>query len=254
MNVGNGSPQSGGTFSYYPQRNFVASDVASNSLNKDIGVFGVFIHEELSEIFGGYAKAMVTSDVRGVGRGAVGHTAVPRNDLSANERVRDYDNPGWKTERRHDRGGIIHVYTDANGSARTDTRITTPAGWTGTPTPYFTGGFNGGNFDSLDTIVEEVAHTVQFLQTWAKRYQAIYIGSDLGGYDAAKGEWAGDYAYYAAKGRLQNGDGYKNDVEKWAKNRKYDILSTLLSDKKLVQQGNVCGYDLTNYSLNRPDW
>ena len=39
-----------------------------------------------------------------------------------------------------------------------------------------------------------------------------------------------------------------------AKNRKYDILSALLSDKKLVQQGNVCGYDLTNYSLARPNW
>ena len=113
---------------------------------------------------------------------------------------------------------------------------------------------NGGYFDSLDTIVEEVAHTVQFLQTWAKKYQAIYIGSDLGGYDAAKATWASDYAYYGAKGRLQNGNGYKNDVEKWAKNRKADILSALLSDKRLVQQGNVCGYDLTNYNLERPDW
>ncbi len=113
---------------------------------------------------------------------------------------------------------------------------------------------NGGNFDSLDTIVEEVAHTVQFLQTWAKSYEAIYTAHDLGGYDAAKGTWASDYAYYAAKGRIQNGDGYKNDVEKWAKNRKFDILSALVSDKKLVQQGNICGYDLTNYSLARPDW
>jgi hypothetical protein len=113
---------------------------------------------------------------------------------------------------------------------------------------------NGGNFDSLDTIVEEVAHTVQFLQTWAKRPQAIYIGHDLGGYDAAQASWAADYAYYSSKGRLQNGDAYKNDVEKWAKNRKFDILTSLLSDKKLVQQGNVCGYDLTNNSLARPDW
>ncbi len=113
---------------------------------------------------------------------------------------------------------------------------------------------NGGNFDSLDTIVEEVAHTVQFLQTWAKQPQAIYIGHDLGGYDAAKAAWSADYAYYSAKGRLQNGDAYKNDVEKWAKNRKFDILSALLSDKKLVQQGNLCGYDLTNHDLERPDW
>jgi hypothetical protein len=65
MNVGDGSPQSGGTFRYNPKRNFVASDVASNSLNKDIGVFGVFIHEVANSIedqygladpYGGYAK------------------------------------------------------------------------------------------------------------------------------------------------------------------------------------------------------
>lgn len=65
MNVGDGSPQSGGTFSYYPQRNFVASDVASNALNKDIGVLALFIHElgnsigdqyGLADPYTGYAK------------------------------------------------------------------------------------------------------------------------------------------------------------------------------------------------------
>jgi len=111
---------------------------------------------------------------------------------------------------------------------------------------------NGGNFDSLDTIVEEVAHTVQFLQLWA--HSAEPPGGNDPGYGEVKNRWAARYGYYAAKGRWQNGDGYKNDVEKWAKNRKFDILSALLSDKKLVQQGNICGYDLTNYSLARPDW
>ena len=96
--------------------------------------------------------------------------------------------------------------------------------------------------------------TVQFLQTWAKQPQAIYIGTDLGGYDAAKGAWAADYAYYASKGLYQNGDGYRNDVERWAKNRKFDILSALVRDKKFAPQGNVCGYDVSHYSLARPDW
>lgn len=117
---------------------------------------------------------------------------------------------------------------------------------------------NGGSFDSLDTIVEELAHTVQFLQNWAQLPNNEMIekatGNGRRGYGAAKTEWAGRYAYYAAKGRLLNGDGYKNDIEKWAKNRKFDILSTLLSDKKLKQQGNLCGYDLTDYSLARPNW
>ena len=111
---------------------------------------------------------------------------------------------------------------------------------------------NGGTFSSLDTILEEVAHTVQFSQLWAEsKYPP---GGTDPGYGEVKNLWAARYFYYAAKGRWQNGDGYKNDVEKWAKNRKFDILNSLLSDKKLVQAGNVCGYDLTNPSVARPDW
>jgi len=111
---------------------------------------------------------------------------------------------------------------------------------------------NGGNFDSLDTIVEEVAHTVQFLQLWSRSSEPP--GGNDPGYGEVKNLWAAGYGYYAAKGRWQNGDGYKNDIEKWAKNRKFDILHTLLSDKTLIQQGNLCGYDVTNPSLARPDW
>jgi len=113
---------------------------------------------------------------------------------------------------------------------------------------------NGGDFSSLDTIIEELAHTVQFLQVWAKLPQETYYNIDMGSYNSATHEWALRYAYYATKGKAQNGEAYKNDVEKWAKDRKFDILSALLSDKKLAQQGNVCGYDLTNYSIARPDW
>lgn len=85
---------------------------------------------------------------------------------------------------------------------------------------------------------------------------SVYNYDDRGttDYGYAKGKWADQYAYYALKGRWQTGDGYKNDVEKWAQNRKFEILSAILSNKQLVQQGNVCGYDLTTYSLTRPNW
>ena len=100
--------------------------------------------KKLSEIFGGFAKAMVTSDLKSPsGRGANGHSAAPRNDLSATLRQMNYDTGQMETVRRADRGGIIHAYTDSNGSKTTGTTITTPAGWTGTPIPYFTSGNSG---------------------------------------------------------------------------------------------------------------
>jgi hypothetical protein len=65
VGVGNGGPNSGATFNYYPQRNYVARDVASDIRNTDIGVFGVFIHETanaigdlygLADPYSGYGK------------------------------------------------------------------------------------------------------------------------------------------------------------------------------------------------------
>jgi len=86
--------------------------------------------KKLSEIFGGKAYAMVNSDIRGRGRGDDGHTAIPRNDrptywYSGGERY------------RYDRGGIIHTYTDGNGSARTDVGLNAPSSWLGTPVSYY---------------------------------------------------------------------------------------------------------------------
>jgi hypothetical protein len=85
MNVGDGRPQSGGTFSYNPKRNFVASDVASNPLNKDIGVFGLFVHEvansigdqyDLADPYGGYGKQNAKHGIADPDVGAAFETCV----------------------------------------------------------------------------------------------------------------------------------------------------------------------------------
>jgi len=73
-------------------------------------------------------------------------------------------------------------------------------------------------------------------------------------YTDAKNAWLDNYAYYSAKGKAQNGDFYKNDVEKWAKNRTFDIMSGLMSNPNLMKAGNVCGYDLTNVDMRRPNY
>ncbi len=65
IGVGDGGPNSGATFNYYPQRNYIARNVASDPGYTDIGVFGVFTHElansvgeqyALTDPFSGYAK------------------------------------------------------------------------------------------------------------------------------------------------------------------------------------------------------
>jgi len=83
---------------------------------------------------------------------------------------------------------------------------------------------------------------------------AMKLGDDFTGYDSARNAWQGEYAYFAAKGWFQNGDSYKNDVEKWAKNHTVDIMLKLLADPQLFKQGNVCGFDLTNVKLQRPSY
>ncbi|HKR58484.1 MAG TPA: RHS repeat domain-containing protein [Pyrinomonadaceae bacterium] len=113
---------------------------------------------------------------------------------------------------------------------------------------------HGGTFESLKTIVEEVAHTVQFLQVWGGLKKSWGIEGEFGidstGYNAAKGEWAKRYAYFSAKGEVQNGDGYKNDVERWAKNRTFDVLSQIQNESKTWI---LCGFSLSG-TLERPNY
>ena len=78
-------------------------------------------------------------------------------------------------------------------------------------------------------------------------------GMDTTEYHSAMGQWQSNYLYYAAKGKEQNGDSYKNDVEKWAKNRTFDILSQVRSDPKLSAQVEHCGFSL-NGAIARPDY
>ena len=111
--------------------------------------------KKLSRIFGGFAKAMVNSDMgQPAGRGSYGHSATPRNDLSATE----YDPVDNITRRRADRGGIIHTYTDSAGSDRNDVPLTTPAGWTGRPIAYYVGDNSGLIFNYAGGITIEFVH------------------------------------------------------------------------------------------------
>jgi|GEM_PF-1178544 len=113
---------------------------------------------------------------------------------------------------------------------------------------------NSGSFESLKTIVEEVSHTVQFLQVWAGLQQNPMLmgkhGIDTTVYSSAQSQWENHYAYYAAKGKAQHGDSYKNDVERWAKNRTFDILSQIRSESKTW---SLCGFSLSG-TLERPGY
>ena len=107
-----------------------ASSLAPNGLASDRKLTDEECDRKLSEIFGGKAYAMVSNDIKGRGRGADGHTAVPRNDRPI----------FWYSDGRryrYDRGGIIHTYTDEKGSARKDIGLFTPIGWVGSPAKYY---------------------------------------------------------------------------------------------------------------------
>jgi len=100
---------------------------------------------------------------------------------------------------------------------------------------------SGGDFEDLKTIVEEVSHAEQFLHLW---------GALGHGYGFAKNEWQTRYGLAAAKAWWKTGEGYKNDVEKEAKNRVYDILEPIQArDKDMM----LCGFSLNGF-LERPDW
>jgi len=98
---------------------------------------------------------------------------------------------------------------------------------------------SGGGVNSLETVIEEVSHTVQFLQVWAglkpNPWAAAKTGNDLTDYKAAQDAWQSHYAYYAIKGL-----GYDNEVERWAKGNVQSIMNSLRSGN----QSQICGFDL----------
>jgi hypothetical protein len=95
----------------------------------------------------------------------------------------------------------------------------------------------------LNTVIEEVAHTVQFTQVWAglKRGPILEkVGVNTTGYGAAKRRWASHYVYHAAK----SGFSYDNAVEKWAKDRTAEILTSLRTTARARNQWELCGFRL----------
>jgi len=100
---------------------------------------------------------------------------------------------------------------------------------------------SGGDFEDLKTIVEEVSHGEQFLHLWAA------LGH---GYGFAKREWQTRYLIAGTKAWWKTGEGYKNEVEKEAKNRVVDILQPIQANDKDMR---LCGFSLNGY-LERPDW
>jgi hypothetical protein len=97
---------------------------------------------------------------------------------------------------------------------------------------------DGGSTYSLASIIEEVAHTEQFLQVWGglKRGYSAKYGVDSTDYDSAKTVWGARYLYHGAKG-----GGYNNDVEKWAKDKVDSIINELKRDP---QRLSLCGFRL----------
>jgi hypothetical protein len=101
---------------------------------------------------------------------------------------------------------------------------------------------NGGDLFSLQTVVAEVSHTVQFLQVWNGMKPSILARGKLRelslNYNSAKTEWAKKYLYYSIKGL-----GYDNDIERWAKANVQKILNDLRA-KAGPKQDKICGFDL----------
>jgi hypothetical protein len=114
---------------------------------------------------------------------------------------------------------------------------------------------NGGNFESLKTIVEELAHTEQFLMHWQNIANEVARESDFTvTHDNAVTHWKADYLGESIRGWWHNGEGYKNNFEWDAKTKVFNILSPLTS--KLLKEGktDLCGYDIVNMSLETPNW
>ena len=98
---------------------------------------------------------------------------------------------------------------------------------------------SGVGVNSLETVIEEVSHTVQFLQVWAglrpNPWAAAKVGNDFTDYSAAQDAWQSHYAYYAVKGL-----GYDNEVERWAKGNVESIMTSLRQGGR----AELCGFDL----------
>ena len=109
---------------------------------------------------------------------------------------------------------------------------------------------SGGGSNDLFTIIEELSHTVQFLQVWAGMKQRRIISPSVG-YSHAMVQWENHYLKYSAIGLKKNGDPYENDVEKWAKNNTIDILNKLVGQ---TPSGNVCEFSLYPYYFSRPPY
>jgi YD repeat-containing protein len=96
---------------------------------------------------------------------------------------------------------------------------------------------NGGDIEDLKTVIEEISHTVQFIQVWAGLKQRRIIEPTVD-YEAARLHWQNHYFYYAVKGL-----GYDNDVERWAKQNVTTVLNNLRANAK-PNQGELCGFKL----------
>lgn len=102
---------------------------------------------------------------------------------------------------------------------------------------------SGGEFKSLDTVIEEVTHTTQFIDIWAglqRNSIREFLGINSTGYGQAKRRWAGHYVHQAAK----SGFDYDNAVEKWAKDRTAEIVRSLRETARKEDRFQLCGFKL----------
>jgi hypothetical protein len=102
---------------------------------------------------------------------------------------------------------------------------------------------SGGDNYSLKTIIEEVAHTTQFIDIWAGLQRSSvreFFGINSTGYGQAKRRWEGHYVHQAAK----SGFSYDNAVEKWAKDRTGVILGSLQATARTQNRSELCGFKL----------
>jgi YD repeat-containing protein len=109
---------------------------------------------------------------------------------------------------------------------------------------------SGGGSNDLFTIIEELSHTVQFLQVWAGMKQRRIISPSVS-YSHAMVQWENHYLKHAAIGLKKNGNSYENDVEKWAKNNTIDIFNKLVGQ---TPSGNLCGFRLFPFYFSRPTY
>jgi hypothetical protein len=116
--------------------------------------------------------------------------------------------------------------------------------------PTFLKSLTSGSSEDLKTILEEVSHTIQFLQVWnglKKNMMAMgKWGIDTTDYSHAMSAWQSHAAYYWAKAGGSYDD---SEVEIWAKNNANRILEKLVNDPKYKKEGKVCGFDLRTYTI-----